>query len=147
MSIRPLAALLTVAAALLLPQASALALRSEFLLASYDVGDLVPEGPEADKRAAELAEEIKSKVNPEAWKRLADSRVSLDWNEKPAAEALAFLADSAGVKIVPDSEIKKPVTLRLRDVSGRTALAWTSRLLSMRLYYRDGELRLSSDWD
>jgi hypothetical protein len=44
------------------------ALRGEVLLVSYDVSDLVPAGPEAAKLTAALAEEIKAKVEPGAWK-------------------------------------------------------------------------------
>lgn len=80
-------------AALVLSVAPALAseLRGGILVASYDLKDLVPDGPESAKQVTALVESIKTKVNPEAWKPGKDNSIAAGDREMTISTADASL--------------------------------------------------------
>ena len=78
--------------------------------------------------------------------RLAEARVTFDWTARPAAEALAFLAKAADVRLVVEESAReaaaRTITLKMKDAPADVALEFVLRRcrLTARISEADGTL-------
>src|SRR5690606_33967294 len=86
---------------------------------------------------------------PPAWLvdlgRRLDARVSTEFENTPAREAVAQLAARAEVPIVLPPHVEEEVSLVLDDVPLRTALGWIARQFELRVALEDGAIVLTEN--
>lgn len=111
---------------------------AELLTRTYDVADLVTVSARPAQAETDGGREVQ--------RRLESQQITLDFDETPLAEAVAFFRDITGlnVHLAADLDGALPVTLRLRNVPLGAAVDAVCAQVGASAEYRDEALTFSS---
>jgi len=106
----------------------------------YKEGGEVPKG----KKKAELA--AMDDATRRIKKILNSKKVSFDFVDTPAADALAFIRALLDINLVVGPRVNKAeaLTLKVNDMNAESALRWMVKLIGAKMEIRDGAIFVSA---
>lgn len=125
---------------------------SEAAAAWQGVAERFPDQKEwvekAKTRIAEQAEEV-DEVSQEVRRRMATTKIDLNFTEAPLTDVVTFLREYSRINIILDSAVKDPdqktITFRVTDLELDRAFDLIMKMLDLRYGFEEGAVIISTE--